>query len=70
MGKYWSLITNGKQILSLNDRGELRLIRPSQDELEVIDEIKVADDSWAHLAIQDNLVIVRDLNALKVYRWE
>ncbi len=61
MGKYWSLITNGKQILSLNDRGELRLIRPSESELEVIDEAKVAEDSWAHLAIQENLIIVRDL---------
>jgi hypothetical protein len=70
MGKYWSLISNGTQILSLNDRGELRLIRPSSTELEVVDELKVAEDSWAHVAIQDNQVIVRDLNALKVYRWE
>ena len=70
MGKYWSLVTNGQRILSLNDRGELRLIRPVPDELDVIDQMKVADDSWAHLAVQDNLVIVRDLKALKVYRWE
>jgi outer membrane protein assembly factor BamB len=70
MGKYWSLITNGDQILSLSNRGELRLIRPSDEQLDVIDEVKVADDSWAHLAVQDSFVIVRDLKALKVYRWQ
>jgi outer membrane protein assembly factor BamB len=70
MGKYWSLVTNGSQILSLNDRGELRLIRPSSTELQIVDELEVAEDSWAHLAIQDNQVIIRDLNALKVFRWE
>lgn len=70
MGKYWSLITNGKQILSLNDTGELRLIRPSNDQLEVVDEMKVAENSWAHLALQGDLLIVRDLTALKVYKWK
>lgn len=70
LGKYWSLITNGEQILALNDKGELRLIEPSATEFKVRDEIKVADDSWAHLAVQDDLVIIRDLNALKVYRWK
>ncbi len=70
MGKYWSLITNGDQILSLSNRGELRLIRPSDEKLEVIAEVKVADDSWAHLAVQDGFVIVRDLKALKVFRWQ
>lgn len=68
-GKYWSMVTNGNRILALDSDGMLRLIEPSDRELRIIDQVKVADDSWAHLAVQDDLVIVRDLNALKVFRW-
>ena len=35
-----------------------------------MDEVSVAKDSWAHLAVQGDLVIIRDLNALKVYSWK
>jgi len=70
VGKYWSMASNGQSILSLNDKGELRLITPNTEEYQLVDETKVADDSWAHLAVQGDLVIVRDLKALKVYRWK
>ena len=40
------------------------------DELTITDRMKVADDSWAHIAVQGPYVIVRDLRALKVYRWQ
>jgi outer membrane protein assembly factor BamB len=69
-GKYWSMVHNGDQVLALDNGGELLLIRKSDSELDVIDRLKVADDSWAHLALQGDLVIVRDLAALKVYRWK
>ena len=69
-GKYWSMVTNGNQILSLDSSGELFLIQASDDELKMVDQLKVADDSWAHLAVQGDYVIVRDLKALKVYRWQ
>jgi outer membrane protein assembly factor BamB len=68
-GKYWSMVTNGNSILSLDSSGELFLIEASDTELKMVDQLKVADDSWAHLAVQDDLLIVRDLKALKVYRW-
>ena len=69
-GKYWSMVTNGRKILVLDNSGELLLVTPSSVSLEIDDRIKVADDSWAHLAIQDDLVIIRDLKALKVYQWK
>ncbi|MDB4679257.1 PQQ-binding-like beta-propeller repeat protein [Rhodopirellula sp.] len=69
-GKYWSMATNGDRLLSLSDKGELRLITHSTEEFELVDEVKVAENSWAHLAVQGDLVIVRDLKALKVYRWK
>ena len=69
-GKYWSMATNGQKILALDNSGELLLVTPSSIALEIDDRMKVADDSWAHIAIQDDLVIIRDLKALKVYQWK
>ena len=69
-GKYWSMVSNGTQLLALDNGGELMLIQASNDELTITDRMKVANDSWAHLAVQGPYVIVRDLRALKVYRWQ
>ncbi|MGB7346891.1 MAG: PQQ-binding-like beta-propeller repeat protein [Pirellulaceae bacterium] len=69
-GKYWSMISNGKQILALDNAGELLLVNADESELKVVDKQKVAKDAWAHLAIQGDLVIVRDLAAIKVFRWK
>lgn len=69
-GKYWSMVTNGKQILALDESGELLLIQPNEKELEIVDRMKVADDSWAHLAVDGEKVIVRDLSAIKVFHWK
>lgn len=68
-GKYWSLVANGKQILALDERGQLRLIRANPDEFELIDERTVSDDAWAHLAVCDSEVFVRELRAMTVFRW-
>jgi outer membrane protein assembly factor BamB len=69
-GKYWSMVSNGTELLALDNGGELMLIQASNDELTITDRMKVAKDSWAHLAVQGPYVIVRDLRALKVYRWQ
>lgn len=69
-GKYWSMVSNGKKILSLDNTGELLLINAKDETLDVVDQTKVANDAWAHLAVEGELVIVRDLNALKVFRWK
>ncbi|TWU19117.1 PQQ-binding-like beta-propeller repeat protein [Allorhodopirellula heiligendammensis] len=69
VGKYWSMIHNHHQILALAENGVLRLIEGTPTEFLVIDEAKVAENSWAHLAVQDDLVIVRSLDRLSVYRW-
>ncbi|MCM2374394.1 PQQ-binding-like beta-propeller repeat protein [Aporhodopirellula aestuarii] len=69
VGKYWSMAHNDNKILALADDGVLRLIDPNPERFTVIDEIKVADDSWAHIAVQGDLVIVRALDRLAAYRW-
>ena len=69
-GKYWSMVSNGKQILALDNSGELLLIESDHDALKIVSKKKVADNSWAHLAVQGDKVIIRDLKALKVYQWK
>lgn len=67
MAKYASMVTDGQRILALTNKGDLILINALSDSFDVIDQMKVADDSWAHLAISDKYVVIRDLKALKVF---
>lgn len=70
-GKYWSLVTNGKHILALDERGELLLIKANPNKFELIESRKIADaETWAHLGISDHELFVRELNAMAVYRWK
>ena len=70
MGKYWSMITNGKKILGLESSGQLRLIEASDSEFKVLDKQQVAENAWAHLAVEGDLLVVRDLASIKVFRWK
>lgn len=82
-GKYWSMVGNPKtaQILALDETGQLRLIAADPAGYRLISEEKVADDSWAHLAVQPIVggagdkdqglaIIVRALDRIRVYRWQ
>ncbi|MCH9653599.1 MAG: PQQ-binding-like beta-propeller repeat protein [Planctomycetes bacterium] len=69
-GKYWSTVTDGNKILALDQKGELLLINANPEKFELIDSRKVAEDSWAHIAVSGNEIFVRALNDLAVYRWE
>lgn len=69
-GQYWSLVAKGDKLLALDDRGSLFLVRANPKEYEPLGECKVTDASaWAHLAVADDDVVVRDLNALTLHRW-
>ena len=70
-GKYWSLVVNGKNILALDERGELLLIRANPEKFELIDSRKISDDeTWAHLAVCGDELFVRESNAIAAYRWQ
>ena len=69
-GKYWSTVANGDKLLALDQGGELLLIQASPDEFKLIGRRKVADNSWAHLAIVNQQIFVRDLRAMKAFAWE
>lgn len=68
-GKYWSMIANGSKILALDERGELLLINATPEKFDLLDSRKLADDTWAHLAIVGDEIFVRELKGLTSYRW-
>ena len=68
-GKYSSLVSNGKKILVLDQRGDLMLLNANPGKFEVVDTRKVAEDAWAHLAVRGDEVFVRDLKGITAYKW-
>jgi len=70
-GEYWSSVRNGDRILALGDDGMLRLIHATPDEtLKLLSQYKISDqETWGHFAIVDDLIYIRELKGLAVYRW-
>jgi outer membrane protein assembly factor BamB len=70
-GKYSSMVAQGDRILALDQRGTLLLIKANPKEFELIDSLQVSEqETWAHLAVSDNELFIRELNALAIYRWQ
>jgi len=70
-GKYWSMISNGNQILALDEEGMLFLIEASPEEFKLLDSRKVTESpAWAHIANSNGQIFVRDLESLKVFSWK
>lgn len=69
-GRYWSMVTNGQQILALDERGVLLLIQHDPSEFKLLDEREVSQEqSWAHLAISGDNLLVRHLKGINAFRW-
>ncbi len=69
-GKYCSLVAQGDQILALDQRGELMLLRANPEKFELLGSVPVGEaETWAHLAVSNDEIFVRELNALAAYRW-
>ena len=70
-GDYWSIVANGPKLLVLDSAGDLILINANPTEYSQLSSRHVSDAStWAHLAVADDQVFVRALDALIVYRWK
>jgi outer membrane protein assembly factor BamB len=66
-GKYWSLIAQDRQILALDEKGELLLIAASPDELRILDRFEVTKQpAWAHLALAGQDIVIRDQSSVLV----
>lgn len=70
-GKYWSMVVNGDRLLTLDERGELRLIEASPDEFKELSVRKVSESStWAHLAVSQDQVFVREIDGITAWNWK
>lgn len=70
-GKYWSMVTHDNQILALDEKGELLLIDADPTELKIVSRRQVAEsEAWAHVAICNGQIFVRDLQGLTVFDWK
>jgi len=69
-GKYWSLVAQEDRLLGLDQRGILFLLRANPEKLEIIDQRPLTNnETWAHLAVAEHQIFVRELNALAAYHW-
>ena len=69
-GKYWSLVARGDRILALDQRGQLFLLRANRAKFDLLDQRKLTgEETWAHLAVTDDGLLVRELHALTAFRW-
>ena len=70
-GKYSSLVAQTDLILALDQTGELLLLKANPNEFELLGQRRVSDrDTWAHLAICGAEIFVRELDALRAFRWK
>jgi outer membrane protein assembly factor BamB len=69
-GKYWSLVAQGDNLLALDQKGWLLLLKANPEKLDITDRIKISEnDTWAYLAVSGDQLFIRELNALAAYRW-
>jgi outer membrane protein assembly factor BamB len=70
-GEYWSMVTNGKRILALDQSGKLRLIAHNPEAFELLSERKVSEEeAWAHLAVANGQIVVRSQKQLELFDWK
>jgi hypothetical protein len=64
------MVSDGKNILALDQTGDLRLIAHNPEKYDLVSERKLTDEeAWAHVAVLNNQVIVRSQKALTLYKW-
>ena len=70
-GEYCSMVTQGSNILALDQRGILLHIDANPESFNLLSEVKLETPStWAHLAVCGAELYVRHLKGLNVYRWK
>ncbi|MFO1066863.1 MAG: PQQ-binding-like beta-propeller repeat protein [Pirellulales bacterium] len=70
-GKYWSMVSSGDKILALDANGTLFLIRANPTKYEQLASMKLSDqENWAHIAVSDQQLVIRELKALSLWDWK
>ena len=69
-GEYASLVAGKDSILALDQRGELLVLSANPQKFEITSQRHISDaETWGHLAVRENQIFVRELNALAAYEW-
>ena len=69
-GKYWSMVTDGRRILGLDQEGVLYLMEADPEKLKIVGSQKISDtETWAHVALAGDQVFIRELNGLACWKW-
>ena len=69
-GKYMSMVSNGKEILALDESGILYLIKPSPEKFIILEKRTISESpTWAHLALSGNQLFIRELESLVCFSW-
>ena len=64
------MVSNGKDILALDEDGTLYLIGANPEQLLIRQKRTISQaPTWAHLAISGNQLFVRELEAIACYEW-
>jgi outer membrane protein assembly factor BamB len=70
-GEYWSMVSNGKRILALDQSGKLRLIAHNPAEFELLSEQRVTEnEAWAHVAVSGNQIAIRSQKTIELFDWK
>jgi len=70
-GQYWSMLTDGRRILALDQKGELLLVEATPREMKIVARRTVsAEETWAHLAAMGDYLVIRELKGVSVWRWK
>ena len=65
-----SFILKDENILALDERGLLYLIQANSKELIILDSRRISNqNTWAHLAISNGQIAIRELNGILLYDW-
>ncbi len=68
---YASLVANGDKILMLDSEGTLHLLAADPEAFKSLSARKVSEqETWAHLAVVEEGVFVRELNAIASFVWK
>lgn len=71
LGKYWSMASDGRKILALNEVGELLLIGADPTEFMLLDRRSISEqETWGHVALAGNEIFVRELQGLSALHWK
>ena len=69
-GKYMSLVSNGEEIIALDEDGTLYRIDANPEKLVILEEREISKSpTWSYPAFSGRQMFVRELESIVCYTW-